>query len=530
MATKLKLSFRKRRGVLHVQIVEQSPKKLKYTTMGGYEFRCVVCPEVDDNVFHLRGKHADRDRDWTDFPNDVPSLQLVTALWHFATENGLGIRHILVSSTEVQIVIDDDPTIDYPIPTVDARLQGLGDSPDSAFKDEVKCGLCIKVSDDIKYVDTGEQNMLMCGKCMSKYSKCDLCSNLRDKLTEHTDSLGKKKNVCAYCKPTMTCDKCGFKELKLEQILFYFIDNNGETQSTKLCKKCGQNNKNCGFCGNYYVPEYPDCPCRIPKDFKGMLQPYNADVTQHLPLDEDCTMGMELEVGVHLKHRPYWLQIYNQTHELTNQDAITVYDSSIDYLDGSAKTKPNTYRGFEIVTRPMNERNMIKFIYKLTENKHKLLKSWYVETCGIHIHYSRKHLTKIEIGKLLKFINEPGNNRLIKFVARRYNPKYAPLSPKKITDCKIKPKDHYHALNLSKNPTIEFRIFKGSLKRDTLLSYVQFVKSSIAFVRNTSACDLTAERYLEWIQTTQRSLYRELKDYLKTLTPKGKLILIGGDE
>ncbi len=230
--------------------------------------------------------------------------------------------------------------------------------------------------------------------------------------------------------------------------------------------------------------------------------------------------------------------------KIMDKDAIAVYDSSIDWLDGSDKTQRNTYRGFEIVTRPLNLENMIDFIKRLTEKRHEKLRSWHVGTAGIHIHVARNrqkkdrngrrvpNLTEIEIGKLLMFVNEPKNRHMIKHIARRYNAKYARFQNKRIIDCRDKSKDcHYDAINTNKDHTIEFRIFRGTLNQETILSYLQFIYAAIAFVRITPANSksLSFIRFLEWLSRTPKSQYRHLKKRLETYGKSNQLEL-GGEE
>ena len=170
----------------------------------------------------------------------------------------------------------------------------------------------------------------------------------------------------------------------------------------------------------------------------------------------------------------------------------------------------------------MTGKHTKQFIQKLCKKHHKLLESWEVETTGLHIHVSRNSLTKMQIGKILVFINHPKNRDLVNFIARRENRRYARLSAKKITDCyDNSPECHYNAINTNKNDTIEFRIFRGSINYETVISYLEFVIAVIEFITVSSSEKLeNPNDFLDWLNSTNESQFRSLKKRLLTIDDK----------
>lgn len=356
--------------------------------------------------------------------------------------------------------------------------------------------------------------------------RCDLCGYSKETLIKEARLDGTKYNLCSRCVIKEPCSDC--KEQELTRFLnpVTEIDEEGVLiqNSFKICSKCSKNYTHCkNNCGRYYRSEiYETCPCYIPHDFKKLINPYNADVTQILSPDIFCLelFGVEVEVGTLYKHRINYNTIHQHTKSLVGNDAIMVYDSSIDYLDGSEKQKPNKYRGMEIVTRPMTYKNTLRFLRTISKNHHPLLRSWEVGTAGVHIHTSKAALTRTQIGKLLLFINDEKNRQFLRIIAKREDKKYAKFLKRKITDYADNNENcHYYALNTRKPHTIELRIFRGTLNPTTLVSYLQFFKSLIEFIKvapngvvsSSEKNNLYYTDYIDWLNSTEKSRFRELK-------------------
>lgn len=158
--------------------------------------------------------------------------------------------------------------------------------------------------------------------------------------------------------------------------------------------------------------------------------------------------------------------------------------------------------GFEMITQPMSlpaQRELFKFLEdkSLTRN----LKSHNTTSCGLHVHVSRSNMTDLQIGKIVSFINDPRNEMFIRSVARRYASGFCQIKSKKVKDCRSG--DRYEAVNLTNRNTIEFRLFRGSLKYEAVIAAVEFCNAIIEYTRPSVASlrDLTSPQFLSFCQS-----------------------------
>ena len=70
----------------------------------------------------------------------------------------------------------------------------------------------------------------------------------------------------------------------------------------------------------------------------------------------------------------------------------------------------------------------------------------------------------------------------------------------------------YKAINLQNTYTVEFRIFRGTLKRDTIIASIQWVDVFIRYCRKTQLKDLFN---VSWEDIFAKTGHSELTEYLK---------------
>jgi hypothetical protein len=137
--------------------------------------------------------------------------------------------------------------------------------------------------------------------------------------------------------------------------------------------------------------------------------------------------------------------------------------------------------GFEMVTRPDSLAVHSRILSDVIPNLPSGLRSWDPGTCGIHIHVSRKPLSQLQQGKMLVFINHPDNKGFVEAVAGRDTSHWASISPKKHAEAKLtRSPQRYSAINLSAN-TMEFRIFRGTVKYRHIIRNIEFVDAICDF-------------------------------------------------
>lgn len=185
--------------------------------------------------------------------------------------------------------------------------------------------------------------------------------------------------------------------------------------------------------------------------------------------------------------------------------------------------------GFEIVTHPMSlDYHMNDMPWQQVVNKAVSLgySSQQAGTCGLHVHVSRDALgdtyeeQEAVIARILYFV-EKHWEELLKFSRRtprqleRWAARYGYKDqPKEILD-HAKKSGHggrYSSVNLENYNTIEFRIFRGTLKYNTLIATLQMVNR----ICDVAICLSDAElKAMSWTTFVAGCTEPELVQYLK---------------
>ena len=192
------------------------------------------------------------------------------------------------------------------------------------------------------------------------------------------------------------------------------------------------------------------------------------------------------------------------------------------------KTDGSLDDGMELVTHPMTldyHMNHMPWDDILDVARSLGFKSHQTSTCGLHVHISRDAFgdTNIDqectIARLLYFV-EKFWPELLRFSRRtesqinhwaaRYGMK---LTPVEMMDCaKRSYAGRYMAVNLLNWKTIEIRIFRGTLKLNTLLATLQMVNAICDVVLFMSDAEL---QEMSWHDFLNRVHEPELIQYLK---------------
>lgn len=145
-------------------------------------------------------------------------------------------------------------------------------------------------------------------------------------------------------------------------------------------------------------------------------------------------------------------------------------------------------------------------------------RSYDTTTCGMHIHVSRSALTELDILKLLRFFRD--NPKFILWVSRRKSilhlEEYAGITTgtqahllrkakrRHLTEgnCSGYGGSRYCALNTRNSQTLEFRLFRGTLKEESFRRNLEFVNSLIGFVKGTNLYYMQASEFLAYVART----------------------------
>ena len=156
--------------------------------------------------------------------------------------------------------------------------------------------------------------------------------------------------------------------------------------------------------------------------------------------------------------------------------------------------------GFEIISQPMSVPALREtFEFLRLPSLVRGLRSHRTSTCGLHVHVSRAGLSNLTIARAVTFVNDSGNDAFIQALARRYNTGFCNITEKDLDTAHL-PGDRYEAINLTGSQTIEFRLFRGSLKYEAVVAAVEFCHALLEYCARpeTAAGGLNAQAFIRW--------------------------------
>lgn len=346
----------------------------------------------------------------------------------------------------------------------------------------------LNTNEIIDYTEEKEHELINGNVNYTILSKCDDCGNYHpeDELTYITD---KDYYVCDDCLNSsyFYCEDC---ECWYSQDTSSYTTRDGRT----ICGYCRFDNyTECCNCGEiipsdqaYYCDDCDEYFCddcwddHSNNEHNDGLYDYHAFNDWHpTKLNDEPTpafyIGHELEIDEGYDRREAIELIRNKINAICMHDGSLDEDSGIEIISHPLSynymlSKENEYRQlFTSLTRDFNYR------------------SHETNTCGLHFHVTRPSSEEI-IDRILLFM-ETYKEEIIR-LSRRTSDEISSwanfLSDKRTTDEKtIKSLDYikknketssrYMALNLTNTRTIEFRIFKGTLKYETFMADFEFV-------------------------------------------------------
>ena len=157
--------------------------------------------------------------------------------------------------------------------------------------------------------------------------------------------------------------------------------------------------------------------------------------------------------------------------------------------------------GFEIISQPMGLDLHREVWSKMLHTRAvRGLRSHDTTTCGLHVHVSRYGMSALTIAKVVAFMNSDHNDAFVTRIARRDGNGYCKKKTCNSVEARhTRSHDRYERVNLTNARTIEFRVFRGTTNYSTLMGSVEFTHNVIAFCAQASACELTFEKFCEFV-------------------------------
>lgn len=253
----------------------------------------------------------------------------------------------------------------------------------------------------------------------------------------------------------------------------------------------------------------------------------SKSVVGHIPSAYDkrkprILLGMELEVEVNedYSRNDKAEELYEEIKYVADHNGNMHQYCFIEH-DGSLN------HGFEIVTGYTGldvHAKQLEFFKKPWRG----VRSHDTRTCGLHVHIDKKGVSLFHACKMVFFINDSNNQKLIKDIARRANADYAQIKNKKASYQWLKRakasgsplnylnEERREALNFQNEDTIEFRLFKGTLRYETIMACLEFTYATWFFTRDTGVNELTTPNFINFIcRPENRESTKFLRAYLK---------------
>lgn len=402
-------------------------------------------------------------------------------------------------------------------------------------REEVECNQCgcvICAGDEITYA--GES---YCEDCMVT---CEYCGESVPSDETVVSNLEER-----YVVERVACESCAEDYFYRCDCCDSWISDDGvwaHDDDRAICNRCSDNYYVCYDCGSIihvddaYYSERDDehycehCYYNNGHNRSGNISDYGHDqfrkgyyAREFKEMEDECGVsryfGVELEVD------------NGRDRDNLADDLFSEIDDSYELFkcktDGSLGCE-----GLEIVTFPCSFRFMMEQ-YPFEDIARIAVRNDYrshdAGTCGLHIHVSRAGLGEsdmeqdLTVAKLMILFDRFWE-KLVRFSRRNIEQMSWCKKPDVYTDAdengtddeivgKAKEwRDRYHAINLTNSQTIEFRLFRGTLKVSTIKASIQFVNCMIDFVMRHSLRDCMKT---SWDAIFADTEYSELAEYLK---------------
>lgn len=339
------------------------------------------------------------------------------------------------------------------------------------------CGCLVQYED----CETDDSDTIVCNDCFrARWTHCNDCGDLVRLSDAHSDDYTTVCDDCFYDRWAF-CEDCG---------TLFNIENEGDRiDDSYYCDNCVDDHRN--IIHEYGYKPYPE--------FYGSGPLY---------------MGVELEIDEGGKD-----------DEAASELADIVDDKMYFKEDGSLND------GFECVTHPMTLSyhlncfpwdDLCKRAIQLGYTSHN------AETCGLHVHVSRNALGNnadeidATIARILYFF-ESHWSQMVRFSRRtegqldEWAKRYAHKDSVHEYEDDAKSRSHgrYMCVNLQNSSTIEFRIFRGTLKASTIKATLELVDTLCRVCSEHTAADIQQMEWYDFVRLIPEQ-HTELHEYLKT--------------
>ena len=351
-----------------------------------------------------------------------------------------------------------------------------------------------------------------CNECFSlRFVRCNGCNFPMDKalgFTSRDFGTRKEKVFCETCLNIFThsCNGCGnsfFTENLVAVLNSTYYCGPCAERYTRKCHRCNRHVHRDRIVWDEDRDEYHCCNQCVQSantNTHSDIIPWNAPVNLQTRGSGPPFYGIELEIECG-EHRQ---------QEVSRTISEWTAGWSCHKGDGSLSN------GFEIVSCPASVPEHIKMWTPFLDNRPSYISSWQSGTCGMHIHITRSGLSQLQIAKMLVFLNSKQNEDFIKLVCGRYNTNYCRKT--KFDQGLRKTTEKYSALNTSPRATVELRLFRGTLNKNSFFKNLEFAEALVVHTSpaNTGLIDsIGTESFIRLVEKNSKR-WPHLHAYLQS--------------
>lgn len=363
-----------------------------------------------------------------------------------------------------------------------------------------------------------QKQCINCGELVEDYvtDRCGdvYCEECRDDLLSYCEHCNEYSPADDFVQiknlEEWWCDDCASDAYKCSECGDYSSENYGDSD-TVLCQGCYEDHYTCcDDCGEVIHCDYAcftDCGsyCQYCYDenHSSNLHDYGYKpdlnfLRSEYDVKDVPYLGFELEAG--------GMDCESERNDLAENLGETDYyflkeDGSIpDY-------------GFELVSHPatlkkhkeLNWENTLKEMSSSGLRSHDLG----AESCGLHVHVSRDFLTPYKWLLVDWLVSK--HQHEFELIARRKENHWAKFKKKDgqpIKEVFGKSNGRYHAVNFCNFNTVEFRLFRGTLKYSTFMATLELVGALVHWAKQVRINDILRARsafdnFTAYIQNNQ---------------------------
>lgn len=361
--------------------------------------------------------------------------------------------------------------------------------PSQAYHAQYMVGparICSECHSHMSDADEGARHGIEgCDDCLCACERCDAVCIRDETISVMRGAYGDFESWCAYCAEqyTASCEHCyeTFPRVELQRnrgINCLLCFGCAESQREREEEEAAEEDEGSGVIGDYHN-----------RDRRLQTRPVPSSWTRQ---NGNRFIGVELEVEAGEGVR--WRDVESTAGDLL--ESVNEYRAPLLWAerDGSLSN------GFELITQPMGlDRQAELWTKVLSRPSASGLRSHNTSTCGLHVHISRAGLSQLTIAKVIVFMNDIRNADLVAAIARRYDTGYSKQKTVRLSKRATVDPDRYVMVNTLPEHTIEFRVFRGSTKLETVLGCIEFANAVTSFCRDSAPSSLTTTQFVEWL-------------------------------